>query len=228
MKPMTGYSIYNKEVQERTKVSRIPDLYPDFPPGRFDVIYADPPWDYGGKLQFDRSSCAHDEIDPSKKIFISSASFKYPTLKIDELMRIPVSSIASENCLVFMWTTGPHLSNAIDLGRAWGFEYKTVGFVWDKMIHNPGKYTLSNCEFCLIFKKGKIPQPRGVRNIQQLIRSSRRGHSVKPDEVRNAISAMFPTQKRIELFARAKYGDWVVWGLDVMDDTLQELILTGV
>jgi len=28
--------------------------------------------------------------------------------------------------------------------------------VWDKMVHNPGKYTLSNCELCLVFKHGRI------------------------------------------------------------------------
>ena len=50
-------------------------------------------------------------------------------------------------------------------------------FIWNKKNHNPGKYTLSNCEFCLIFKKGKIPTPRGARNIQQLVESPRGKHS---------------------------------------------------
>ena len=89
-------------------------------------------------------------------------------------------------------------------------------FVWDKMVHNPGQYTLSNCELCLLFKKGKIPTPRGARNVQQLVRSPRREHSRKPDEVRDNIVKMFPTQKKIELFAREKVDGWDFWGLDVM------------
>lgn len=62
-----------------------------------------------------------------------------------------------------MWPTGPQLANAIKLSKAWGFEYKTVGFVWDKMVHNPGQYTLSQTEQVLIFKHGRIPRPRGAR-----------------------------------------------------------------
>jgi len=51
-----------------------------------------------------------------------------------------------------MWVTNPHLAQGIELGKAWGFEYKTVAFVWDKMVHNPGQYTMSYCELCLVFK----------------------------------------------------------------------------
>lgn len=39
----------------------------------------------------------------------------------------------ADDCLLFMWTTGPQMANAIELGEAWGFEYKTIAFVWDKM-----------------------------------------------------------------------------------------------
>jgi len=226
MAKTTGYSIYSRTVKEMTKVNRMPELYPDFPKQKFDIIYADPPWDYGGKLQFDKSSKKADELDPTKNIFVSSASFKYPTLKIKELELMPVDQIAKDDCLLFMWATSPHLAHAISLGHEWGFDYKTVAFVWDKMVHNPGKYTLSNTELCLLFKKGKIPQPRGARNIQQLIRSPRRAHSMKPDEVRDAIAKMFPSQARIELFARGNYDGWTEWGLDVLDQQAENFTLT--
>lgn len=214
----TGYEVYNEEAKQRTKINAIPDLYPELPTEKFDVIYADPPWDYGGKLQFDKSSKSADEIDLSKSIFISSAAFKYPTLKIKELMQIPIQDIAKDDCLLFMWTSNPHLAQSIELGKAWGFEYRTVAFVWDKKVHNPGQYTLSYCELCLVFKRGKIPRPRGVRNIKQLVSVKRGEHSEKPSEVRQGIEDMFPTQKRIELFARHRTPNWSVWGLDVIMD----------
>ena len=173
----TGYSIYSKHAERQTKQNTLPGLYPDLPKKKFDIMYADPPWHYNGKMQFDRSGKGVDEIDLSKKIFISSATFKYPTLKTSELMKIPIYEIAKDDCLLFMWSTNPHLAQAIKLGETWGFEYKTVAFVWDKMNHNPGQYTLSNCELCLLFKRGRIPKPRGARNIQQLVRSPRKGHS---------------------------------------------------
>ena len=214
MKDKTGYSIYNSDHKKRKKVNLLEDLYPNLPEKNYDIIYADPPWDYGGKLQFDNSSKSKDKIDLSKNIFISSASFKYPTLKIGELKKLDVPRISKDNCLLFMWSTNPHLELCIYLGKFWGFEYSTVAFVWNKMMHNPGKYTLSHCELCLLFKKGKIPSPRGARNIRQLVNEKRTKHSVKPNQVRESIEKMFPKQKKIELFSRSNSGNWDHWGYD--------------
>ena len=216
---LTGYTIYNAEQQRRSKRNDLPNLYPDLPNKQFDIIYADPPWDYNGKMQFDNSGKA-ENFHINKKIFISSATFKYPTLKAKEMMKIPIIEIAKDDCLLFMWATNPHLQQAIELGAAWGFQYRTVAFIWDKMSHNPGQYTMSNCELCLVFKRGRIPSPRGARNIQQLIRSPRKNHSEKPTEVVKAIEKMFPAQARIELFARRKPKGWSVWGLDVREEFL--------
>mgnify|MGYP001270771672 FL=1 len=223
MKDKTGYSIYNEEQKNRKKVNLLKDLYPNLPERTYDIIYADPPWDYGGKLQFDNSSKSKERIDLSKNIFISSASFKYPTLKIDELKKLDVPSISKDDCLLFMWSTNPHLELCINLGKFWGFEYRTVAFVWNKMMHNPGKYTLSNCELCLLFKKGKIPSPRGARNINQLVNEKRTKHSVKPYQVRDGIEKMFPTQKKIELFSRSDLSSWDHWGYDCEKSVQQKM-----
>lgn len=216
---ITGYQIYNKKQKELTKENHLPEFYPDLPNQKYSIIYADPPWDYGGKMQFDKSSVGVDKLNINKNIFISSASFKYPTIKTSELKKIPIENILEENCLLFMWVTNPHLAQGIDLGKSWGFEYKTVAFVWDKMVHNPGRYTLSYCELCLLFKKGKIPTPRGARNISQLVRVPRKKHSEKPIEVLKNIEMMFPTQKKIELFARKRHENWDSWGLDITFDS---------
>lgn len=214
-KKPTGYSIYNEDVKKRTIRNHLPDdeFYPPLPITKFDIIYADPPWNYNGKLQFDKSSKDRENLDPSKNLFISTSGFKYPTLKTEKMKEIPIQNIAKDDCLLFMWATNPHLAQAIELGKAWGFEYRTVAFIWDKMVHNPGKYTLSNCELCLVFKHGRIPTPRGARNVHQLVRVPRGKHSEKPKEVMEGIEAMFPHHKRIELFARKKVKGWSNWGL---------------
>ncbi len=212
----SGYSIYNPAAKRRTQQNTLAELYPPLPNERFDIIYADPPWDYNGKLQFDRSSKSKENIDFSRNIFISSACFKYPTLKLDELKKLCVQQIASDDSLLFLWATNPHLDQAIELGKAWGFEYRTVGFVWNKMVHNPGKYNLSYCELCLLFKRGRIPTPRGARNIKQLVSVPRGEHSEKPIEIARNIELMFPHHRRIELFAREKRMGWAVWGLEAM------------
>ncbi len=221
-KVISGYTIYNSEQKRRTQRNDLPRLYPDLPVEKYDIIYADPPWDYGGKMQFDNSSKKDVNVGWTKSIFISAANFKYPTLKLNQMKKIPIADIAKDDALLFMWVTNPHLAQGIELGQSWGFNYKTVAFVWDKMVHNPGQYTLSYCELCLVFKRGRIPKPRGARNIKQLVRVPRGKHSQKPIEVIEGIEKMFPTQKKIELFARNKPNGWDVWGLDVREEYIKK------
>ena len=214
----TSYSIYNEEVKVRTQLNWLDGVFPPLPNKKYDIIYADPPWHYNGKLQYDKSGTAEKNNGWKDRIFISSACFKYPTIPTEELKRLPVQQIAKDNSLLFLWATNPHLAQAIELGVAWGFEYKTVVFVWNKMNHNPGHYTLSYCELCLLFKRGRIPTPRGARNVKQLIEAPRSKHSEKPIEIAQSIIRMFPHQSRIELFARDSKEGYESWGLEVNQD----------
>lgn len=228
----SGYSKYNPEAKRRKKINPLEEIYPALPREKYDVIYADPPWDYGGKMQYDKSSIKSLNVGFERTIFISAANFKYPTLKLTELKQLDVTSIAADDCILFMWTTGPQFENSIELGKAWGFEYKTVAFVWDKQVHNPGRYTLSQTEFVLAFKRGRFPSPRGARNVRQLLSIHRGEHSEKPEAVIAGITKMFPLQKKIELFARKNYIGWDNWGLEIPDSKIdiasqQELDISG-
>ena len=186
------------------RVGKTPAGFPEFPDSRFDIIYADPPWDYKGQLQHAGPGSGDS----------GGAIRHYPTVTLEDLKQLPVWSIAARDCLLFLWATNPHLDQAIDLGKAWGFAWATVAFVWDKQKVNPGFYTLSQCELCLVFKRGKIPRPRGARNIRQLVSARRGQHSEKPFQVRERIEEMFPSQSRIELFSREKTDGWTAWGLE--------------
>lgn len=172
-------------------------------------------------MQYDKSSIKSINIDFEKNVFISAANFKYPTLKLQQLKQLDVNSIAADDCILFMWTTGPQFANSIELGQAWGFQYKTVAFVWDKQVHNPGRYTLSQTEFVLAFKKGRFPTPRGARNIRQLVSARRGEHSEKPEIIIDGITKMFPTQQKIELFARKNFIGWDNWGLEIPQQKIQ-------
>lgn len=178
-------------------------MFPELPDQKFAVIYADPPWDYKGQRQHNGKG-GRDT---------GGAEVHYPTVTLDDLKKLDVGRVAAQDCLLFMWATSPHLDQAIELGKAWGFQWATVGFVWDKQSVNPGHYTMSQYELCLIFKRGKIPVPRGSRNVRQSVSEKRRGHSSKPDEVRKRIDLMFPEMDKIELFSREVLnGCWTSWG----------------
>lgn len=170
--------------------------------GKYDILYADPPWDYAGRTQHDTEKG------------VKSVKDHYECMKLDELKALPVRDIANPNSVLFLWTSSPHLPQALELMKAWGFEYKTIGFVWDKQRTNPGHYTLSQVEICLLGKRGTIPKPF-YRNQRQFLSSKREIHSKKPDEIRDRITKMFPTQTKIELFARKQVDGWISWGKDI-------------
>ena len=179
----------------------------------YQIIYADPPWEYKSSDCLAKNSCL-------------SGKYKkpYEYIHLKDLKNLPIQNIADKNCLLFMWSTSPKLNEAIDLGKVWGFKYSTVVFVWDKQRTLPGSYTNTQVELCLIFKKGKIPTPRGSRKERQFLSENRREHSRKPDTIRDRIVKMFPTQNKIELFARQKTKGWTCMGSEISGkDIKQEL-----
>ena len=85
-------------------------LFPPLPSGPFDIIYADPPWDYKGQLQH----AGEGSQDTG------GAVRHYPTVTLDDLKTLNVPSISAQDSLLFMWATNPHLDQAIDLGKGVG------------------------------------------------------------------------------------------------------------
>ena len=174
-----------------------------FPDRKYEIIYADPPWQYQ----------SNGMKGSSGERWVCNWDKHYGSMSTFEIGKLPVSDIADMDCLLFLWVVSPMLTDGIQVGSAWGFEYKTVVFVWHKDSQPvAGSYTQSQCELCLIFKKGKIPQPRGARNVQQFLSCKRGKHSEKPWEIRTCIEEMFPDQSKIELFSRTPFKGWDVWG----------------
>ena len=102
--------------------------YAPFPNKKYGIIYADPPWDYKGQLQHTGSGGKDS----------GGAIRHYPTVPVSEMETWNITAISQENCLLFMWSSSPHLDQAIRLGKAWGFRWATIAFVWDKGRVNPG------------------------------------------------------------------------------------------
>ena len=65
---VTAYSIYNVEQKKRTKINPLEDIYPKLPEKKYQVIYADPPWDYGGKMISQQSKMRM--LDLKRKFFL--------------------------------------------------------------------------------------------------------------------------------------------------------------
>ena len=106
---------------------------------------------------------------------------------------------------------------------AWGFEYKSIGFLWVKLnksgkgfFFGLGRWTRGNTEPCLIAVKGK---PKRISaSVSQLVLSPLKRHSEKPAEVRDKIVQLLGDLPRVELFARQKVDGWDSWGNEVECD----------
>ena len=193
---------------------------------KYDLIYADPPW------RFDVWS---------KKGAGRSAESHYKTQSLDFLKGMDIEILCKPNCVLLMWATFPCLQQALELGIAWGFTYKTVAFTWikenrnnDRIFLGMGYYTRANAEIVLLFTRGK-PLRRCAKDIPQVLISPLGRHSEKPDEIRKRIERLFGNVTRLELFAREKFTDdhndifegWDVFGNEVKNsiDLHEQVVL---
>lgn len=172
------------------------------PNGQFGCILADPPWafrTFSGKNATPHR-CAEDH---------------YRTVGFADLSAIPVREIATKDCALFMWAVDSHLDEAIRLGEAWGFKFKTIAFVWAKTTASGkfrigmGYWSRKQTEVCLLFTRAA---PRRIgKGVRQLIVASRREHSRKPDEQYERIEKLV-SGPYLELFARTSRPGWTTWG----------------
>ncbi len=197
---------------------------------KYNIIYADPAWSYKNY------NYAKTKTGLKAKRGVVK---EYNTMSIQEICELPVSEIADDNCMVFLWVTYPLLLDCMMVFKAWGFEYKTCGFVWVKTNKrtNPtqlsflpqesfdsfwgmGNWTRSNTELCLIGIKGK-PQ-RINADVHQIVYAPIDKHSKKPSEVRDKIVRLCGDLPRVELFARKATKGWDVWGNEVESSIVLE------
>ena len=174
----------------------------DFPTKKYKIIYADLPLTYNDKALAGNRG----------------AGCKYDLMTDDELLKLKVSELADDNCILFLWATFPKIQECLNCIKAWGFTYKTVAFTWIKKSGNGtnfmgmGRWTRANAEIVLLATKGK---PKRIdAGVKQIIESTIAKHSQKPDEVRKRILKLCGDISRIELFARTKVHGWDVWGND--------------
>jgi N6-adenosine-specific RNA methylase IME4 len=164
------------------------------PVGPYRVIYADPPWQYRN----------------DSYAYYGHAACQYPTLSIDRLCQLGVKSITEKRSVLFLWVTMPILFEVHPVIQAWGFTYKT-GLIWDKERRNFGYYVGVQHELLLICTRG-VCRPENKRLFESVQRIPPLGHSRKPAEFRLLIDALYPTGRRLELFAREHTDGWDAWG----------------
>lgn len=174
-------------------------VFDNLTPLSFDVIVADPPW------RFETWS------DNGQR---KGAAHQYDVMSLDDIKSLPVCNLAQRDAVLLLWATAPMLPDAIEVMRAWGFNYKSE-MVWRKITLNhkvrmgTGYWCRSMHESILI---GTIGKPSKVRAFPSIFDGVAREHSRKPDEFFDIVDRHTAGLRRLELFSRQSRPGWETWG----------------
>jgi N6-adenosine-specific RNA methylase IME4 len=175
---------------------------------RFGAILADPPWGFQCWDGKDKRVASRGSVTP------------YDTMEMADIAALPVEDLALPDCLLLLWVVWPTLPQALEIIRAWGFDYKTCGFAWtkadppleDNVYMGLGYWTRANTEVCLLATRGS---PKRLNaDVLQAIIEPRREHSRKPDCVHERIERLV-AGPYLELFARRERPNWTCWGNEI-------------
>ena len=134
------------------------------PNKKYNIIYADPPWQY-------------------KRNGNHSAESVYDVMSIEDIKNMPVQDISEDQSHLYLWVTNSFIQEGLDVCKAWGFEYKTL-ITWLKTykdgtpIMGMGYYFRGCTEHIIFGVKGKkLCENKKTKNI--IIENTTK-HSEKP------------------------------------------------
>ncbi len=90
---------------------------------KFATILADPPWQFQNRTG--KMAPEHKRLN------------RYPTMKLDEIMALPVKEITAETAHLYLWVPNALLPEGLEVMQAWGFHYKT-NLIWYKVRKDGG------------------------------------------------------------------------------------------
>ncbi len=171
---------------------------------KFATIYADPPWRFQNRT---------GKVAPEHKRLN-----RYETMDLEEIKAMPVSQIAAEKSHLYLWVPNALLPDGLEVMKAWGFSYKG-NIVWEKVRKDGqpdgrgvGFYFRNVTEILLFGVRGENNRTLApARSQVNLIRTQKREHSRKPDEIIPIIESCSPGPF-LELFARGDREGWAMWG----------------
>lgn len=170
----------------------------------FPTILADPPWRFQNRTG--KIAPEHNRLN------------RYGTLALDDICALPVSSVTSEPAHLYLWVPNALLPDGLRVLAAWGFEYKS-NLVWHKVRKDGGPdgrgvgfYFRNTTELLLFGTRGKHARTLAPGRSQvNIIKTQKREHSRKPDELYDIIEAC-SRGPYLELFARGSRPGWSTWG----------------
>lgn len=173
---------------------------------KYSTIYADPPWQFNNRT---------GKVAPEHKRLA-----RYETMTADEIKALPVSDYAADPAHLYLWVPNALLPLGLEVMKAWGFEYKS-NIIWHKVRKDGepdgrgvGFYFRNTTEILLFGIRGKMRTLQPGRKQVNILKTIKREHSRKPEEMYRIIEACSPGDY-LELFARHQREGWDAFGDEV-------------
>ena len=177
---------------------------------KYRTILADPPWQFQNRT---------GKMAPEHKRLA-----RYSTMTLAEIKSIPVNEVTDLKAHLYLWVPNALLPEGLEVMNAWGFEYKT-NIIWEKVRKDGepdgrgvGFYFRNVTEVLLFGIKGAQNRTLApARSQVNIVRSMKREHSRKPDEIISIIETC-SEGPFLEMFARGVREDWTLWGNQATDE----------
>lgn len=171
---------------------------------RCGAILADPPWQFSNRTG--KMAPEHKRLN------------RYATMTLSDIKEIQVSRACADDSHLYLWVPNALLREGLDVMEAWGFTYKT-NIVWHKIRKDGepdgrgvGFYFRNTTELVLFGVRGRLRTLQPGRTQVNILKTRKREHSRKPDELYELIEKCSPGPF-LELFARGQHSrKWKVWG----------------
>ncbi|MEI3593072.1 MAG: MT-A70 family methyltransferase [Lachnospiraceae bacterium] len=196
---------------EKTSIDETINNFIKYTQGKkYKTIYADPPWQFQNRT---------GKVAPEHKRLN-----RYPTMKLEDIMKLPVGDVADEKSHLYLWVPNALLPEGLQVMEAWGFEYKT-NLIWEKTRKDGepdgrgvGFYFRNVTEILLFGIKGEKNRTLNPGRSQvNLIRAMKKEHSRKPEEFIDLIEKC-SNAPYLEVFARGNRDSWDMWGNQATED----------
>lgn len=122
-----------------------------------------------------------------------------------------------ENAVLFLWTIDKYLFEAQQIAERLGYKLH-ARMIWNKITGIPAAFTVRyGHEYLLYMYKGKLtPVAKEQRGkIHTVFTEQVTKHSKKPIVAYEIIEKLYPTQTKLEMYARNERDGWDCWGNEV-------------
>ena len=181
--------------------------------GNFGTILADPPWRFANRT---------GKMAPEHKRLS-----RYSTMTQQDILELPVAQLAQPKSHLYLWVPNALILEGLEVMKRWGFTYKT-NLVWYKVRKDGGPdgrgvgfYFRNVTELVLFGVRGSLRTLDPGRTQVNILRTRKREHSRKPDELYEVIEKCSPGP-HLELFARHQRTNWTQWGDGLPNTSLVE------